>query len=95
MRELVQLIPDPDVLLKLAPEELGGTVLFILRKRWNPPAVFRFHPSNFINELWNLPNYSGPLATYPSMKSEQIDLAIAEAWDGYKLKDCLFPRWTL
>jgi len=33
MYELAQLFPDPEVLLRLEPEELGAKLLFLLRKR--------------------------------------------------------------
>jgi len=33
MHQLTQAIPDADELLALKPEELGGKLLFLLRKR--------------------------------------------------------------
>jgi len=40
MREVAQLFPDPEVLLRLEPEELGAKLLFLLRKRNFPQKMF-------------------------------------------------------
>jgi uncharacterized protein (TIGR02391 family) len=37
MHELAQVIPDPDILLALEPEELGAKLLFLIRKRASVP----------------------------------------------------------
>lgn len=34
MRELFEKIADPDTVLALEPEELGGILLFLVRKRF-------------------------------------------------------------
>lgn len=78
MREIASEIPDPDVLLKLTPEELGAKLLFLVRKRNQP--VNKFSPYNFTRELWQpsyIPGYASP---YPVQLKEQITLALAEAW---------------
>jgi uncharacterized protein (TIGR02391 family) len=77
VRELSQSIPDAEVLLKLAPEELGGKLLFLLRRRRQP--VNKFSPYNLTNELWKsfAPGSQPP---YPLQLQEQITLALAEAW---------------
>ncbi|OJV44489.1 MAG: hypothetical protein BGO25_05215 [Acidobacteriales bacterium 59-55] len=86
MRELATVIPDADVLLRLTPEELGGKLLFLIRKRVQP--VNKFSPYNFSHELWR-PAAQGS-QPYPEQLREQITLALAEAWVGWSLKAYLF-----
>ena len=79
MYELADGIEDPDVLLGLSPEELGGRILFVIRRR---QASHRSHgapdlsPHNLTLEFWQ--TYSLPSAY--QQKREEIDLAFAEAW---------------
>ncbi len=87
-------IPDPQVLLNLQPEELGGKILFLLRKRNEQPnrAPQDFIFSNLIDELWPtnyLPNYQPP---YPAQMRGEIDLAISEAWAWLIAQALLVPR---
>jgi hypothetical protein len=44
MIQLVQAIPDVEMLLSLTPEELGAKMLFIVRQRGEP----LFRPHNFV-----------------------------------------------
>ena len=46
MIELVQAIPDHEVLLSLEPEELAGKLILLLRKQQRP----MFHPNSLIND---------------------------------------------
>jgi hypothetical protein len=71
MHELPKVIPDVQVLLALTPEELGGKILFLLRKR----SDGTFHPGNLQNELWNA--YNQP--RYPHEYQNEISLVLAEA----------------
>jgi len=79
VNELADGIEDPDVLLGLSPEELGGRILFIVRRR---QASHRSHgapdfsPHNLTLEFWQ--SFSLP-PTY-QQKREEIDLAFGEAW---------------
>ena len=57
MRELVEAIPDVDVLLALEPEELGAKILFLLRKRHDRG---QFHPGNMQLELQQMHPPSPP-----------------------------------
>lgn len=72
MRELVQAIPDVDVLLGLEPEELGAKMLFLLRKRHNQA---KFHPTNLKLELQQAPRPN----SY-AQRWDEVSLALAEAW---------------
>jgi uncharacterized protein (TIGR02391 family) len=74
MIQLTEAIPDVDILLSLAPEELAGKMLLLIRKR----GEVTFHPLNLRSELWSqsLPG----VAQYPAHRRHEIDLAIAEAF---------------
>ena len=94
MYELPHAIPDPQVLLNLQPEELGGKILFLLRKRNEQPnrAPQDFIFADLIHDLWPtnyLPNYQPP---YPTQMRDEIDLAISEAWAWLIAQALLVPR---
>lgn len=78
MREVAAEIPDVDVLLRLAPEELGAKLLFLVRKRGQ--HVNKFSPYNFTLELWQPNSLLGYSPPYPTQFRDQITLALAEAW---------------
>ncbi len=93
MRELAQLIPDPQILLNLQPEELAGKMLFLFRKQLGnrKSSELHFVLSNRLNDLWResyLPNDGPP---YPSELKNQINLAIAEAWGWLVAQSLLVP----
>jgi uncharacterized protein (TIGR02391 family) len=77
MREITQLVPDPNVLVKLEPEELAGKLLFVLRKQ--TPHAGKYHLGNLMREFWmTTPGQRHP---YESFNDHGlIELAIAEAW---------------
>jgi len=72
--ELPRVIPDVQMLLALAPEELASTMLFILKKR----REVKFHPGNLHNELWAHATSGQP--QYPRQYDNEISLALSEAW---------------
>jgi uncharacterized protein (TIGR02391 family) len=81
MRELASVIPDSNVLLAIEPEEMGGKILFLLRKRLqSAPNNSQFLLSNLLQELWQRSYVPGDTTAYPAVKQNEIDLAIAEAW---------------
>ena len=57
MQELVQAIPDPEVVLALEPEELGAKLLFLLKGRHDRD---HFSPDNMWHELQNMWAYGEP-----------------------------------
>jgi len=73
MRELAQVIPDPQILLSLETEELAGKMLFLFRKQLGnrKSSEVHFILSNMLSELWRdtyLPNEGPP---YPfELKNE-------------------------
>jgi uncharacterized protein (TIGR02391 family) len=90
MRGISQVIPDYDVLLGIGPEELGGKILFLLRKTILPHA--KFSPYNLINDLWR-PGFpiSGAQPPYPEQKREEITLALSEAWAWLQAQGLVVP----
>jgi uncharacterized protein (TIGR02391 family) len=81
MYELASTIPDSNVLLTMEPEELGGKILFLLRKRLqSTPNNTQFLLSNLLDDLWRTSHLPGHTTAYPANKQSEIDLAIAEAW---------------
>jgi uncharacterized protein (TIGR02391 family) len=74
---LLQALPDSDVLLAMEPEELGAKLLFLLRKQ---PKRAQFILNSFILELWPSNPLPGQSSSYPTVRKEEINLALAEAW---------------
>lgn len=75
MYELPKTIPDPDVLLALSTEELGGKVLFILRARKDR----NFHPRNELGGMFHA-DVSRGTTGYPRDKEGDLQLALLEAF---------------
>ena len=82
MRALLDAIPDAEILLGLAPEELGERILFLLKARLRDrPRDFNnngeFHPHSMMSEVWPRTTL-GP--EYPKAKEREINQAQIEAW---------------
>jgi uncharacterized protein (TIGR02391 family) len=73
MEELAKVIPDPDMLMALAPEELGSKILFLLRQRF---GAGNFHPNNLMSEVWSRHSQH----SYAEGRNSEVNLAMAEAW---------------
>jgi len=65
MIQLPSTIPHPTVFLALAPEELVGTMLTLLRQR----RESMFHGGNLFNDLWG--NASRGQTGYPHEKKRR------------------------
>jgi len=86
MRELVVQIPDVDVFLALAPEELAAKMLFLLRQRRQD----MFTAGNLETELWG--GFGGaPGPSYATQRQGDIHLAFAEAWAWLEAQGLLVP----
>lgn len=90
MYELIQAIPDPEVLLALEPEELGAKLLFLVRKRLRFTTE-TFHPGNLSSELWNQVPLPGQQPPYPRHRQAEIDLALSEAWAWLEAQGLAVP----
>jgi len=86
MRELYQTIPDPDVVLSLEPEELGGLLLHLLLNRNEdlPPPKGLFHPSNLVAEAMSDGDASRGVAGYARKRWDEIGMALSEAFAWLK-----------
>jgi uncharacterized protein (TIGR02391 family) len=87
MIELAQAVPDPQVLLALEPEELGGKLLWAMRK--NGAAMF--HLSHFEGDLFT---DRGRTPAYPPHLKTEIQQAILEAWAWLEAQGLLVPADT-
>jgi uncharacterized protein (TIGR02391 family) len=86
MPRLPELIPDPDFLITLQPEELAGPLLIALRDQVQ-------------NGLVNLGNITGTFFSdspsnlhYPRSSERSIKLAVAEAWAWLETQGLLIPE---
>lgn len=75
MKDLHDTIPDPDAVLALEPEELGATILFLLRARGGS-----FHPHNCMMEILNGGDPSRGTSNYPQSRRQEIAIAASEAF---------------
>jgi len=85
MHQLTQVIPDPEFLLALEPEELAAKILFLLRQRKDP----MFHPDNLQNEMWG--DSTRNQVGYPRERENEIGLAIVEAWAWLYAQGLIVP----
>ena len=83
MRSIHDLLPDPDALLSLEPEELAGVVLEHLN------SVHPSHPSSLNRYNFGLRH---TVQEYPPDKQEAISRALMEAWVWLEREGLLAPR---
>jgi hypothetical protein len=72
MQELINAIPDAEILLALEPEELGAKLLFILRGR----RETQFHPGTLKSDVIRV---SENIGAYRN-KQDEVSLALSEAF---------------
>jgi uncharacterized protein (TIGR02391 family) len=89
MHELAQLFPDPEVLLRLEPEELGAKLLFLLQERKFQRNSFM--PTQLSSELWPQSHIPGQKTAYPREKREAIEIALTEAYAWLEAQGLLVP----
>jgi uncharacterized protein (TIGR02391 family) len=93
MFQLVETIPDPDMLLSLCTEELAVKMPFLLRKRghgsFQHPSREMFHPETMQYELWGDVSRGHP--GYPHHRKSEIELAVAEAWAWLLVQGLILP----
>lgn len=91
MRELVDAIPDAEVLVALAPEQLAAKMIFLMRAR--PPAMERtFAIDEFVQDIVN-PAEGQP--RYPGNQIGEVLRAITEAWAWASAQGLLVPAWSI
>jgi uncharacterized protein (TIGR02391 family) len=75
---LVDIIPDPDALLALEPDELGLRLLPVLAT-WRQQGA-QLQPNQFIPSIVGSANNPDYPAQYPSNRRAEIEQALREAW---------------
>lgn len=74
MATLVSIIPDVDVLLALAPEELAESVLHLANARKQHESI---HLQAIASDINGQPGGAGG---YPQNRKKEAELALSEAW---------------
>lgn len=77
MAQLVDLIPDPDVLVALEPDELGLRMLPVLWTFSRTPSI-QFQQDSFLPTV--IGNGHGYPGQYPGNRRGEIRIALIEAW---------------
>jgi uncharacterized protein (TIGR02391 family) len=85
MKTLPQLIPDAEVLLALAPEELAPLLLKIAKDNRQNGL---FHPQ-YLDSMYE--NRSNGMPTYPNNRRGEIHIAISEAWNWLRVNALVVP----
>ncbi len=80
MNRIHDLIPDPDVLLSLEPEELAGYVLETLQSQSQYSGINR--------DNYTIPTNLG----YPENRQEEVARALMEAWVWLEREGMIAPR---
>lgn len=89
MVQLVELIPDPDVLIALEPEELGLRLLPVLASFRSPGVTLQ--PGNFFPRIIGSNQAGGYQGQYPQNRRGEIQAALIEAWAWLEGQALLVP----
>jgi len=83
MTTLAELIPDPEAVLALEPEEIAGVALELLSSS-GPNEPSRLHPSSFTSPQ--------TIGDYPGNRKEEIEFALIEGWHWLVQEGLIAPR---
>ena len=86
MATLTSLIPDVDVLVALAPEELAEVVLRLADERRQNGLT---HLQSLASDIHGQPEASNG---YPQNRKQDAELALAEAWNWLTVQGLLIPE---
>jgi uncharacterized protein (TIGR02391 family) len=94
MVQLVDLIPDPDVVIALEPDELALRLLPVLAS-FRAPGV-TLQPDNFFPTIVGSDQLGGYPGQYPANRRGEITVALIEAWTWLEGQGLLVrhPGWT-
>jgi uncharacterized protein (TIGR02391 family) len=87
MASLTSLIPDVDVLVALAPEELAEVVLQLSNERLGNNGLI--HLQNIATDIHSP---SGASEGYPQNRKRDAELVLAEAWNWLAVQGLLVPE---
>lgn len=89
MKGLIDYVPDVDVLVRLAPEELGRVLLRLIKDNSQNGM---YHPESALTRIgW--PGLSPGLMVepYPASRVQEIELAVTEAWQWLRINLLVVP----
>ena len=86
MIQLLKAIPDVNAFLALEPEELGATLLFLIRQRESGGL---FLPDGYIKELFGRDEEPDK---YPRNREDEIGQAYVEAWAWLEAQGLIVPE---
>lgn len=86
MSTLISLIPDVDVLVALAPEELAEIVLQMAHERQQNNLI---HLQSVASDIHGS---LGASDGYPQNSKREAELALAEAWNWLAVQGLLIPE---
>ena len=86
MATLISLVPDVDMLLALAPEELAFIVLQLANEHKQHNGLI--HPQALLSQINGSPNLSDG---YPQNRQNDAELAFCEAWSWLAVQGLLIP----
>ena len=87
MATLISLIPDVDVFVALAPEELAEVVLRLSNERLGNNGLI--HLQSIASDIHGAPGGSDG---YPQSRMRDAELALAEAWNWLSVQGLLIPE---
>lgn len=90
MKELHSVIPDPDAVQALEPEELGAKLLFLMRERFEKQPD-QLRPTRFIDEVMTEPAPEEGGQGYPHEQRVQIAYALSAAFSWLEAQGLLIP----
>ena len=86
MATLTSLIPDVDVLVNLAQEELAEVVLQLAKEHRQNRLI---HPQALLSQITGTPGMSDG---YPQIRRRDAEVAFAEAWNWLTVQGLLVPE---
>lgn len=92
MKELHSAIPDPDVVIALAVEELAGSLLLLIRERMDATRSIHVSPSGLVNEMMGAKTIEEGGDGYPRDKRVEVAFALTEALTWLQVQGLLIPH---
>lgn len=86
MATVISLVPDVDVLLQLATEEIAEILLRLAHEHKQNGLI---HPQALLQQIHGTP---GVLEGYPQNRKREAELAISEAWNWLAVQGMLIPE---
>lgn len=83
LKNIVDFIPDVDVLLNLAPEELGRVLLRVAKENLQRD---NFYPGGELS--WPITSGAAP---YPQTRRSEVELALEEGWQWLRIHLLIVP----